>query len=64
MDMGLSNTQQQQQQQQQQPQQAPGFGNLFNMTGTPEQPNLFLRLAEGYNRGGLMGSIGTALTQY
>lgn len=51
-----------QQGQQQQPQ--PGFGGLMNMTGTAEQPNLFLRLAEGYNRGGLMGSIGTALTRY
>ncbi len=41
-----------------------GFGSLLNFQGTPENPNIFLRLAEGYNRGGLIGSIGQALTRY
>lgn len=53
-----------QQMQPPQPGQQPGFGDLFNLTGTPQDPNIFLRLAEGYNRGGVVGAIGSALTHY
>jgi len=64
---GLGQGQMQQPQGMQQPQQGQqgqsGFGGLFNMTGTGEDPNIFLRLAEGYNRGGLMGSLGMGLTR-
>ena len=47
--------------------------NPFNMTGSApsspssEQgfdPNMFLRLSEGYNRGGLVGALGQFLTNY
>ena len=50
-----------------------GFGDLFNLTGaapmspSSEQgfdPNMFLRMSEGYNRGGLLGALGMLLTDY
>jgi len=50
-----------------------GFGSFFNMTGTapsspgseqPFDPNMFLRMSEGYNRGGLLGALGMLLTDY
>lgn len=50
-----------------------GFSDLFNMTGSApnspgsEQgfdPNMFLRMSEGYNRGGLLGALGMLLTNY
>lgn len=38
------------------------FGSLFSMQGTPDNPNSFLKAAGGYNMGGLVGAIGTLLT--
>ncbi len=56
-----------------QPQAQAGFGDLFNMTGSAPSspgnengfnPNMFLRMSEGYNRGGLLGALGMLLTDY
>lgn len=48
---------------QQQPSDPSGQGSLLNLIGTIQHPNLLLRLAEGYNRGGLMGALGLGLTR-
>jgi hypothetical protein len=49
------------------------FSDFFNLTGSApnspnsEQgvdPNMFLRLSEGYNRGGMLGALGMLLTDY
>lgn len=36
--------------------------NLMNFSGLLTNPNIFSRLGEGYNRGGLFGALGLALT--
>lgn len=50
-----------------------GGNSYFNMTGSAPSspsstqgfdPNMFLRMSEGYNRGGLLGSLGMLLTDY
>jgi hypothetical protein len=57
----------------QQPPAQTNFSDLFNMTGSApsspgsEQgfnPNMFLRMSEGYNRGGMLGALGMLLTDY
>lgn len=40
----------------------PGFGSLFNMTGTMQNPNALLKGGVGYNQGGLLGALGAMLT--
>jgi hypothetical protein len=47
-----------------QEQQPGGFNDLFSLTGTPTDPNMFVKLAEGYNRGGLLGALGYGLTRF
>ena len=50
-----------------------GFGDIFNPMGSYDMnpnntqgfdPNMFLRLSQGYNQGGLMGALGMLLTDY
>jgi hypothetical protein len=53
--------------------QTPGMPALANTMGGQQQqqgfagiyePNMLLKLSEGYNRGGVLGAIGTAMTDY
>lgn len=39
-----------------------GWGDLFKLNQAPGEPNVLLKLAEGYNRGGVLGALGLALT--